>query len=130
MKTLKSIDIKSALIGFLLCSIFFFGLAATSPVDKWDAKQEWLVAGSNALFGQSNLSERKWAAWWCIIPREAGSRCKPREEPHHLPQTNQVAAFLNQDCSEVVECIVSGTIRWHCSNSSFPNYFEKYCGRR
>lgn len=59
MKTLSSIDLKSALIGFLLCSIFFFGLAATSPVDKWDAKQEWLVAGSNALFGQKQLERKK-----------------------------------------------------------------------
>ncbi len=63
MKTLKTIDIKSALIGFLLCSIFFFGLAATSPVDKWDAKQEWLVAGSNALFGQKQLERKKMGGW-------------------------------------------------------------------
>ena len=59
MKTLKFIDLKSALIGFLLCSIFFFGMAATSPMDKWDAKQEWLVAGSNALFGQKQLERKK-----------------------------------------------------------------------
>ena len=59
MKTLKSIDTKSALIGFLLCSILFLGAAATSSVDKWDAKQEWLVAGSNELFGQKQLERKK-----------------------------------------------------------------------
>ena len=59
MKTLKSIDIKSALIGFLLCSIFFLGVAAASPTDTWDAKQEWLVAGSNTLFGQKLLERKK-----------------------------------------------------------------------
>jgi|TARA_B100000959_G_scaffold235222_1_gene253399 hypothetical protein len=59
MKTLRFIDIKSALIGFLLCAIFFFGVAATSSTDKWDAKQEWLVASSNALFGKQQLEQKK-----------------------------------------------------------------------
>ena len=94
MKTLKSIDIKSALIGFLLCSIFFFGLAATSPVDKWDAKQEWLVAGPNALFGQKQLERKKMGGMVVIIPREAGSRCKPREEPS--PTANESSSCLSQ----------------------------------
>jgi|TARA_B100001971_G_scaffold161320_1_gene151345 hypothetical protein len=59
MKTLRSLDIKSALVGFLLCSIFLLGVAATSSTDKWDAKQEWLVAGSNALFGNKQLEREK-----------------------------------------------------------------------
>ena len=43
MKTLKSIDGKSLLIGCLLASTIFFAMGATGPADKWDDKQEWLV---------------------------------------------------------------------------------------
>jgi len=43
MKTLKSIDGKSLLIGGLLASTIFFAMGATGPVDKWDDKQEWHV---------------------------------------------------------------------------------------
>ena len=38
---MKNIDIKSLLIGGLLASTIFFGVAATSPTDKWDDKQLW-----------------------------------------------------------------------------------------
>ena len=44
MKTLKSIDGKSLLIGGLLASTIFFAMGATSSTDKWDDKQEWEVA--------------------------------------------------------------------------------------
>jgi len=40
---MKSIDIKSLIIGALLTSTIFLGVAATSPTDKWDKKQEWRV---------------------------------------------------------------------------------------
>ncbi len=42
---MKSIDIKSAIIGVLLTSTIFLGVAATSKDDagKWDDKQSWVV---------------------------------------------------------------------------------------
>ena len=39
----EQIDIKSLLIGTLLTATIFLGVAATSPTDKWDDKQQWLV---------------------------------------------------------------------------------------
>ena len=41
MKTLKSIDGKSLLIGGLLASTIFFAVGATGPTDKWDKDQVW-----------------------------------------------------------------------------------------
>ena len=43
---MKSIDIKSLLIGTLLASTVFLGVAATSSGDKgrWDTSQKWDVA--------------------------------------------------------------------------------------
>ena len=41
MKTLKSIDGKSLLIGSLLASTIFFATGATGLADKWDQKQQW-----------------------------------------------------------------------------------------
>jgi uncharacterized protein YbdZ (MbtH family) len=41
---MKNIDIKSLIIGALLTSTIFLGVAATSPTDKWDEKQEWVEA--------------------------------------------------------------------------------------
>ena len=41
MKTIKSIDGKSLLIGGLLASTIFFAMGATGPKDQWDDKQEW-----------------------------------------------------------------------------------------
>ena len=40
---MKSIDIKSLIIGALLTSTIFLGVAATSKDDagKWDNKQDW-----------------------------------------------------------------------------------------
>ena len=43
MKTLKSIDGKSLLIGGLLASTVFFAMGATGPADKWDDEQSWQV---------------------------------------------------------------------------------------
>jgi hypothetical protein len=42
---MKSIDTKSLLIGALLASTVFFGVAATSKDDmgKWDKAQQWEV---------------------------------------------------------------------------------------
>ena len=41
MKTLKSIDGKSLLIGGLLTAVMFLGLGATSITDKWSQAQKW-----------------------------------------------------------------------------------------
>lgn len=49
MKTLKSIDGKSLLIGGLLASTIFFAMGATSPTDKWDDKQEWVIASRSDI---------------------------------------------------------------------------------
>jgi len=38
---MKNIDIKSLIIGALLTSTIFLGVAATSQTDKWDDKQVW-----------------------------------------------------------------------------------------
>ena len=43
MKTIKSIEGKSLLIGGLLASTIFFAMGATSKTDKWDDKQEWIT---------------------------------------------------------------------------------------
>ena len=40
---MKSIDIKSLIIGTLLTSTIFLGVAATSPIDKSDNNQQWEV---------------------------------------------------------------------------------------
>ena len=40
---MKNIDMKSLLIGGLLASTIFFGVAATSPTDKWDEDQRWEI---------------------------------------------------------------------------------------
>ncbi len=49
---MKSIDVKSLLIGALLTSTIFLGVAATSPTDKWDDKQEWVVKRGYPLGAQ------------------------------------------------------------------------------
>jgi hypothetical protein len=43
---MKSIDIKSLIIGVLLTSTIFLGVAATSKDDKgkWDENQQWEVS--------------------------------------------------------------------------------------
>ena len=40
---MKNIDIKSLIIGALLTSTIFLGVAATSLTDKWDDRQEWEI---------------------------------------------------------------------------------------
>jgi hypothetical protein len=42
---MKNIDIKSTIIGGLLTSTIFLGVAATGKADKdkWDDEQEWVV---------------------------------------------------------------------------------------
>ena len=40
---MKSIDVKSLLIGALLTSTIFLGVAATGATDKWDDNQVWSV---------------------------------------------------------------------------------------
>ena len=57
---MKSIDVKSLLIGALLTSTIFLGVAATSPTDKWDDKQGWQVATGEMLNPQG-LREMKLA---------------------------------------------------------------------
>ncbi len=41
---MKNIDIKSLLIGALLISTIFLGVAATGTTDEWDDGQQWLFA--------------------------------------------------------------------------------------
>ena len=41
MKTIKSIDGKSMLIGCLLACTIFFAMGATDAPNKWDDKQQW-----------------------------------------------------------------------------------------
>ncbi|MDP7011189.1 MAG: hypothetical protein QF685_07410 [Verrucomicrobiota bacterium] len=38
---MKSIDIRSLIIGVFLTSTIFLGVAATGTTDNWDAKQNW-----------------------------------------------------------------------------------------
>ncbi len=56
---MKTIDIKSLIIGALLTSTIFLGVAATSQTDKWDDKQEWAVKKEdpklNGSLASSNL---------------------------------------------------------------------------
>ena len=52
---MKSIDIKSLFIGALLTSTIFLGVAATSPTDKWDDKQEWIEADYDALRAMGDI---------------------------------------------------------------------------
>ena len=41
---MKNIDIKSLIIGALLTSTIFLGVAATGPRDEWSNKQEWRIS--------------------------------------------------------------------------------------
>ena len=41
---MKNIDVKSLIIGTLLTSTIFLGVAATRPTDKWDDNQQWEVS--------------------------------------------------------------------------------------
>ncbi len=44
---MKSIDFKSLLIGTLLTSTIFLGVAAIGATDKWDNKQKWEINTSS-----------------------------------------------------------------------------------
>ncbi|MDP6905201.1 MAG: hypothetical protein QF406_12225 [Verrucomicrobiota bacterium] len=55
---MKLIDIKSLLIGVLLASTIFLGVAATSPADKWNEKQRWAVG--KLVWGKINARNSKW----------------------------------------------------------------------
>ena len=55
MKTIKSIDGKSLLIGgFLACTIFF-AIGATGPTDKWDDQQQWETGTLYYQYGKFRL---------------------------------------------------------------------------
>ncbi len=41
---MKNIDVKSLIIGTLLTSTIFLGIAATGPNDKWDKNQQWEIS--------------------------------------------------------------------------------------
>ena len=49
---MKSIDIKSLLIGTLLTSTIFLGVAATGATDKWDGKQKWEINTSSGKIAE------------------------------------------------------------------------------
>jgi hypothetical protein len=60
MKTLKSIDGKSLLIGGLLASTVFFAMGATSKTDagKWDDKQVWEVKSYMSIGGGTAAQQK------------------------------------------------------------------------
>ena len=60
MKTIKSIDGKSLLIGGLLACTIFFATGATSPTDKWDDKQEWLTADMTIMRGYGLITSERY----------------------------------------------------------------------
>ncbi len=60
---MKSIDVKSLLIGALLTSTIFLGVAATSPTDKWDDKQVWQVRYINS----ADVSQKGYEAGWEVF---------------------------------------------------------------
>ena len=49
---MKNIDIKSIIIGALLTSTIFLGVAATGVDDKWDKNQAWGVMDYEDLKGK------------------------------------------------------------------------------
>ena len=60
MKTIKSIDGKSLLIGGLLACTIFFAMGATSTTDKWDDEQQWKV-GEIKYYKGNALEDESWA---------------------------------------------------------------------
>ena len=58
---MKHIDIKSLIIGALLASSIFLGVAATGVNDKWDDKQEWIEADYDALKAMGDIGEVKYS---------------------------------------------------------------------
>ena len=72
MRTLKSIDGKSLLIGGLLASTIFFAMGATGPTDKWDDEQQWKV-GEIKYYQANPLEDESWAL---IQPKEKLTKSK------------------------------------------------------
>ena len=56
---MKNIDIKSLIIGALLTSTIFLGIAATSPTDKWDDGQEWVAGTTSNIEEAGAISTKK-----------------------------------------------------------------------
>ena len=52
LSIMKNIDIKSLIIGALLTSTIFLGVAATSVDDKWDKRQVWVVGSKQSATGK------------------------------------------------------------------------------
>ena len=46
---MEPIDGKSLIIGALLTSTIFFGVASTNVISFWDDKQEWIVVTAGHL---------------------------------------------------------------------------------
>ena len=59
---MKNIDIKSLIIGALLTSTIFLGVAATSPTDKWDKNQKWEITLEKSSY-QNHLVDVLSDAW-------------------------------------------------------------------
>lgn len=55
---MKTLDVKSLLIGALLTSTVLLGVAATSPTDKWDDKQVWEVKSYMSI-GSDTAAQQK-----------------------------------------------------------------------
>jgi hypothetical protein len=55
---MKTIDIKSLLIGTLLTATIFLGIAATGQTDKWDVHQQWEVK-----FAKRDDLAKAWRGW-------------------------------------------------------------------
>ena len=54
---MKNIDVKSLLIGVLLTSTIFLGVASTGPKDKWDFNSSWQYIDSKTLEEAEMLKE-------------------------------------------------------------------------
>ena len=61
---MKNIDVKSLIIGALLTSTIFLGVAATGTTDKWDVNQKWEINCDTQLKGgfgrQGVLNDGGW----------------------------------------------------------------------
>ena len=56
---MKNIDVKSLIIGALLTSTIFLGVAATSTTDKWDGKQMWqVISALNKVDGKGEAAHK------------------------------------------------------------------------
>ena len=60
---MRSIDVKSLIIGTLLTSTILLGVAATSPTDKWDEKQVWQVR----YIRSTDINEKGYEAGWEVF---------------------------------------------------------------